>query len=85
MVETYGVPIIAGDEGICAGCGVATLCIDYYDLGYVTGEMAWDVLVNGADVSTMPIGFASSFSKKYNPEMCALLNVAIPEDYEPIG
>ena len=85
VVETYGVPIIAGDEGICAGCGVATLCIDYYDLGYVTGEMAWDVLVNGADVSTMPIGFASSFSKKYNPEMCALLNVAIPEDYEPIG
>jgi len=26
-----GVPIVAGEEGICSGCGVATLSISYYD------------------------------------------------------
>ena len=28
-----GTPIIAGEEGICKGCGVATLSISYYDIG----------------------------------------------------
>ena len=32
-----GVPIIAGEEGICSGCGVATLSISYYDIGYTAG------------------------------------------------
>lgn len=50
-----GVPIVCGEEGLCAGCGVATLSIDYYDLGYATGEMAYEILVNGADVSTMEV------------------------------
>ena len=85
VVEVEGVPVVAGDEGICAGCGVATLCIDYYELGCATGEMAYEVLVNGADVSTMPIGFAPSFSKKYNPELCESLGVVIPDGYEAIG
>ena len=34
------VPVVAGEAGICSGCGVATLSIDYYDLGYETGKMA---------------------------------------------
>jgi len=84
-VEAENTPIIGGDEGICSGCGVATLAADYYDLGRVTGEMAYEVLVNGADVSTMPIRFAQTFSKQYNPELCALLGVEIPEGFEAIG
>ena len=77
-----GVPIIAGEEGICAGCGVATLTISYYDIGYKTGEMAVEILVNGADISTMPIEYAPQFVKKYNPEIAESLGVAIPEGYE---
>ena len=50
-----GVPVIAGEEGICKGCGVATLSISYYDIGYKAGEMAVDILVNGADITTMPV------------------------------
>ena len=38
------VPVVAGEEGICSGCGVATLSISYYDLGYATGEMAAEIL-----------------------------------------
>ena len=50
-------PVFAGEEGICAGCGVATLSISYYDLGYTTGEMAVKILNGEADISTMPIEY----------------------------
>ena len=76
-----GVPVIAGEEGICAGCGVATLSISYYDIGYKAGEMAYDILVNGADVSTMEIQYAPQVTKKYNAANCEALGVTVPEDY----
>ena len=78
-----GIPVIAGEEGICAGCGVATLSISYYDLGVATGKMAARVL-NGEDISTMPIEYAPQFTKKYNADICAELGVTIPEDYVAI-
>ena len=53
-------------------------------LGYATGEMAYEVLVNGADVATMNVRFAPNVTKEYNAEMCALLGVQIPEDYVAI-
>ena len=77
-----GIPAVVGEEGICSGCGVATLTISYYDIGYKTGEMAVEILVNGADISTMPIEYAPQFVKKYNPEIAESLGVAIPEGYE---
>lgn len=76
-----GVPIIAGEEGICSLCGVATLSIDYYDLGYVTGEMAYEILVNGADPATMEIRYAPAATKKYNPEICEALGITLSDDY----
>ncbi len=85
VVEPAGTPVIAGEEGICKGCGVATLTISYYDLGYATGEMAYEVLVNGADVSVMPIQKAPKLVKEYNAELCELLGVEIPEDYVAIA
>ena len=84
VLEPAMKPAIVGEEGICAGCGVATLSISYYDLGYATGEMAYEVLVNGADVATMNVRFAPNVTKEYNAEMCALLGVQIPEDYVAI-
>ena len=79
-----GIPIIAGEEGICSGCGVATLSIDYYDLGYTTGQMAVKVLKDGADVSAMPVEFAPSVTKEYNAEVCEALNIEVPEGYVAI-
>lgn len=81
VVIPAGTPVVAGEEGICRGCGVATLTISYYDIGYKTGEMAYEILVNGADVSTMEIAFAPQFTKKYNVANCTELNVTVPEDY----
>ncbi len=84
VLEPAMKPAIVGEEGICAGCGVATLSISYYDLGYATGEMAYEVLVNGADVSTLAVRFAPNVTKEYNAEMCALLGIQIPDDYVAI-
>lgn len=79
------VPVIAGEEGICSGCGVATLSISYYDLGYATGEMAARILADGEDISTMPIEYAPNFTKEYNAEICEELGVTVPDDYVAIG
>ena len=79
------VPIIAGEEGICSGCGVATLSISYYDIGYATGQMAVRILADGEDISTMPIEYAPEFTKKYNADLCSQLGVEIPSDYVAIG
>lgn len=80
-----GTPIIAGEEGICKGCGVATLSISYYDIGYKAGEMAYDILVNGADVSTMEVATAANVTKKYVESRCTELGVTIPDGYEAIA
>lgn len=80
-----GVPIIAGEEGICAGCGVATLSISYYDIGYRAGEMAYDILVNGADISTMEIQYAPQVTKEYNAAICEELGITVPDDYVAIA
>ena len=79
------VPVVAGEEGICSGCGVATLSISYYDLGYATGEMAAKILADGADVSTMPVEYAPNVTKKYNAANCEALGITPPADYEAIG
>lgn len=84
VCQPAGVPVIAGEEGICRGCGVATLSISYYDIGYKSGEMAYEILVNGADVSTMAIEFAPTVKKEYNKELCEALNITIPDGYEPV-
>ena len=84
-VEAEMTPVIGADKDVCAVCGVATLSADYYDLGRVTGEMAYEVLVNGADVSAMPIRFSPAFTKVYNSELCALLGIEIPEGFEAIA
>lgn len=79
------VPVFAGEEGICGGCGVATLSISYYDIGYKTGEMAAQVLTGEADIAAMPIEYAPQFVKKYNPVTCEALNITVPDGYEAIA
>jgi putative ABC transport system substrate-binding protein len=79
-----GIPIIAGEEGICEGCGVATLSISYYDIGYRAGEMAYEILVNGADITTMDVEYAPQVTKEYNADICDQLGISVPDDYVAI-
>lgn len=75
------VPVVCGESNTCKGCGVASLSIDYYDLGYATGKMAVKILRDGADISTMAVESAPEFTKMYNAANCEALGVEVPEDY----
>ena len=83
IVRSAKVPVIAGERGLCEGCGVATLSISYRDLGYKTGEMAAKILTGEAKISDMPIEYADA-AKLYNPEICKELGITPPEGYEPL-
>ena len=84
ICQPAGVPVIAGEEGICAGCGVATLSISYYDLGVKTGEMAVKILKGEANVAEMAIEYAPA-TKKYNAAICEALGITPIEGYEAIA
>ncbi len=72
-------PIIAGEAGICKGCGIATLSIDYYDLGYATGEMAAKILKGEADVAEMAIEYTpeEKLAYKYNEAICKEVGIDV--------
>ena len=78
-----GVPAICGEEGICKGCGVATLSISYYDLGVTTGKMAAKILTGESDISEMPIEFTEA-TPKYNAAMCETLGITPLDGYTAI-
>ncbi len=85
IAEPARIPIIAGEAGICKGCGIATLSIDYYSLGFEAGEMAYEILVNGKNPADMEIGFASDLTKKYVASRCTALGITVPADYTEIS
>ena len=82
ICQPAGVPVVAGEEGIMGGCGVATLSISYYDLGVATGKMAAKILTGESKVEEMPIEYAPEFTKEYNPTIAEALGITIPDDYE---
>ena len=85
VAEPAGIPIITGEEGICKGCGIATLSISYYELGRTTGEMAVKILTGESDISEMPIEYYPNPVKKYNADLADALGVTIPAEYEAIA
>lgn len=85
VVLASNTPVIAGESGLCKGCGVATLSIDYYELGKITGQMAAKILTGEADVSTMPIQFAPSVTKQANMANCQKLGITIPAEYTALA
>ena len=84
VVIPAGVPVVAGEGGICAGCGVVTLSIDYYDLGVATGKMAAKILTGQADIATMAIAYAETQTPKFNADICADLGLTAPAGYAEI-
>lgn len=85
VVLAAGTPVIAGEAGICKGCGVATLSIDYYELGKITGQMAAKILSGEADISTMPVEFAPTATKQANMANCEKLGITVPADYTALA
>ncbi len=82
--DQFSKPGIAGEAGICKKVGVATISITYYDIGYRAGEMAYEILVNGADPATMKCEEVTNTTKMFNPELCERYNIEVPADYVAI-
>ena len=78
------VPVIAGESGICKGCGIATLSISYYEIGRKTGEMAAEILTGNAKISEMPIQYDENYKKMYNKEICDELGITVPDGYSEL-
>ena len=78
--------VIAGEEGICKGCGVATLSISYDAIGYNAGLMAYEILVEGKDPATMDIKVPTKEDVifKYVPERAEALGITVPDGYETL-
>lgn len=84
VASPAGVPIIAAEENITRGCGIATLSISYYQLGRQTGEMAVKILKEEEKVSNMPVEVQTDLTKKYVKSRCDALGIKVPDTYEAI-
>ena len=85
VCEPANVPVICGEENMCGLGGLATVTIDYYNVGYICGQQAVQVLKDGADVSTMPIAYVSDPVKKYNAAYAESIGFEMPDGFEIIG
>ena len=77
-------PLFTGEKGPCSVGGVATLSIDYYNIGYRTGEMAVDILSGKSDISTMPVQYDRNPVKLYNKTVVDMLGLNVPSGYKAI-
>ena len=84
IAEPAKIPVVAGEVGLCKGCGVATLSIDYYSIGQKAGEMAYEILVNGAKPGEMEIEYADTLTKQYMASRCKTLGITVPDTYVAI-
>lgn len=78
-------PVIGGEAGMVKSGALATLGINYYDLGYQTAAMAIDVLFNGAKVGDMPIQAQDKYELVVNKTYCDAIGLEIPEDMLPFA
>ncbi len=81
VVIPAGIPVFAGEKGICAA-GVATLSIDYYELGCKAADIAYDILVNKKNAGDIEVQSVTNVSKLYNKENCEALNVTVPDGFK---
>ncbi|MFD5598415.1 ABC transporter substrate-binding protein [Leucobacter sp. NPDC058333] len=80
VAEEKKIPVIGAEAGTVEGGAVATLGIDYTDLGHQTGEMAIKILKDGADPAEMPVEVSKSFTYVVNPGAAKRMGVEIPKD-----
>ena len=82
IAEPAKIPVICGEGGMAQAGGTASVAIDYYVLGYRAGEMAYEIMVNGADPATTPIGFmtADDMELIINEENVAAIGLTVPDD-----
>ena len=79
ITTSAGIPVIAGEENMTRAGGLASVAINYTDLGRLTGKMAIDI-IKGADVKTMPIGYLENPQLIINTTIADKLNITISDE-----
>lgn len=82
VANPAGVPVVCGEESMVLGGGLATVGINYYDLGYQTGLMAVRILRDGADPATMAVESPDSINFTINGDTAAALGIEVPADLQ---
>ena len=85
VARTQRVPVVPCSPAAENDGALLSISISYYPRGYLAGEMAYEILVNGADPATMEIAYAPNFTPKYNAANCEALGLTPPEGYEAIA
>lgn len=70
--------VIVGEEGLLKGGGLATVGVNYYNLGRIAGEMGADILEGKSQPQTMPIRYQTEFKSKINVNVAEQLGITIP-------
>lgn len=78
------IPIIAGESSVVDKGGLATIGINYNNLGKQTGEMAIKVL-KGSKPKDMAIESQKQFDTVFNKEALTLLGIKVPDDLAKIA
>lgn len=84
ILEPAKIPVVTGEQGLCEGCGAATLSINYYDIGYAAGEQAYRILEQGENPGDMEVETAKNVTKLYNPEICKAIGLEVPDGYKAL-
>jgi putative ABC transport system substrate-binding protein len=80
ITDEAKVPVFCAEAGMLKAGGVATLGIDYYKLGFQTGEMAADILSGKSKPQDMAIQSQKTFTVTLNEEAIKKLGLTIPDD-----
>lgn len=79
ITNPAGLPVIVGETGMVNGGGLASVAIDYTNIGKLTGKMAAEI-IEGADIKTMPIQYDKEPELVVNETAAAELGITIPDD-----
>lgn len=80
ITDEAKIPVFCAEAGMLKSGGVATLGIDYYKLGFQTGEMAADILSGKAKPQDMAIQSQKTFTVTLNEDAIKKLGLTIPDE-----
>ena len=78
--EEYDIPLFAADVATVERGALGCWGMDYYDVGYSSGEMAVEILLKGVDPGTISIEIAPANLLYLYPEEAERQGVTIPQD-----
>lgn len=73
-------PVVPGETGMAMAGGLASLGVNYFDLGYQTGLMAIEILTGQGVPASMPIQLPQDYDYVVNGKVAEEMGLEIPDD-----